>query len=49
MLREPARTAQMGDAAFARAKEKYDVMSVNREMMILLGLAPAAAQSGGKA
>lgn len=42
MLREPARTAQMAEAAFARAQEKYDVGSVNREMMNLLGLEPGA-------
>lgn len=42
MLREPARTAQMAEAAFARAQEKYDVGSVNREMMLLLGFAPGA-------
>lgn len=45
MLREPARTAQMADAAFARAQEKYDVGSVNREMMNLLGLEPGAGPS----
>lgn len=45
MLREPARTAQMAEAAFARAQEKYDVGSVNREMMFLLGFAPGAAHA----
>jgi glycosyltransferase involved in cell wall biosynthesis len=45
MLREPARTTQMAEAAFARAQEKYDVGSVNREMMNLLGLEPGAGPS----
>ncbi|MBA4208078.1 MAG: glycosyltransferase family 1 protein [Parvibaculum sp.] len=45
MLREPVRTAQMAEAAFARAQEKYDVGSVNREMLLLLGLEPGAAHA----
>ena len=47
MLREPVRTAQMAEAAFARAQEKYDAGSVNREMLLLLGLEPGAAQAAG--
>lgn len=49
MLREPERTVQMAEVAFKRAKEKYDVRSVNREMMILLGLelgTPTAKSAG---
>ncbi len=38
MLDDPNRTAAMADAAYARAREKYDVKIVNRQMMKLLGL-----------
>jgi glycosyltransferase involved in cell wall biosynthesis len=38
MLEHPEQTAVMAEAAFRRAKEKYDVHTINRQMMSLLGL-----------
>ncbi len=45
MLDDPRRTAAMADAAHARAREKYDVAIVNRQMMDLLGLAERPAMT----
>lgn len=39
MLDNPRQTEVMAEAAFRRAREKYDVHAVNRQMMSLLGLA----------
>lgn len=43
MLNDPRRTAAMADAAYARACEKYEVTTVNRRMLGLLGLNEGAA------